>query len=573
MSDMQDPSPPAHPPEARVQTHRGFNAIWLIPLVAAVIAAFLGIRALSQRGETITITFSTAEGLTAGQTHIRHKAVDLGTVRRITLSRDMQHVIVEADMRREADKFLTANARFWVVRPRLNAGNISGLETLVSGGYIEMDPGQPGAAPRTAFTGLEEPPAVRSDEPGRAYVLKADRIGSLSSGSPVFFRDIPAGEVLGYDVHPAERAEDTFINVHVFVRAPYDTFVHEGSYFWNTSGVSVQLGAQGVRLQLESLQAVLSGGIAFDTPPPPRDGPTSPPEAKFPLFNDHDAAISAGFRNRVRLLTYFTGSVRGLAVGAPVELYGIPIGSVTDIQLEFDPTGHNSRVAVHFIVQPERVFGRGGVPNTPVLAIAREMVHSGLRVQLRSANLVTGQMLLALDFFPDDAARTGPIEKKDGVIVLPSEPGGLEGLTSSVSRILQKLQALPLADIGQHLDSTLAGLDAMTNGAGGKHGTGTLAATLKGLQELIRQANAGIAPALARMPKIAEQLQAVLDRTDRLLASTDRGYGASSQVRRDLERLMDQFSDAARSVRLLADYLDQHPEALLRGRTGAAAAP
>ena len=269
----EDTPPPDLLPEARVQTRRGFQAVWVVPIVAALIAIFLGYRAISQRGASITITFSTAEGLTAGQTRIRHKAVDLGTVRRITLSHDMQHVIVQADMRREADPFLTASARFWVVRPRLSGGNISGLDTLLSGGYIEMDPGRPSGPERTSFDGLEEPPAVRSDEPGRSFVLKADRIGSISSGSPVFFRDIAAGEVLGYDVHPAERREDTFINVHVFIRSPYDHFVHDGTYFWNTSGVAVQLGAEGVRLQLESLQALLSGGIAFDTPPPPRDGP------------------------------------------------------------------------------------------------------------------------------------------------------------------------------------------------------------------------------------------------------------------------------------------------------------
>ncbi|HET9018855.1 MAG TPA: MlaD family protein, partial [Acetobacteraceae bacterium] len=380
-------------------------------------------------------------------------------------------------------------------------------------------------------------------------------------------------EVLGYDIHPAERAEDTFINVHLFIRAPYDTFVHEGSYFWNTSGVSVQLGAEGVRLQLESLQAVLSGGIAFDTPAPPRDGPTSPAEAVFPLYDDHSAAISAGFRDRVSFLTYFTGSVRGLAVGAPVELYGIPIGSVTDIQLEFDPSGHNSRVAVRFVVQPERIFGRGTVPNTPPLEVARQMVRSGLRVQPRSANLLTGQMLLAMDFFPDQSAHAASIQEQDGVIVLPSVPGGLEGLTSSVSSILQKLQALPLAEMAQHLDSALAGLDTMTNGPGAKDGLRAVTATLAALQELIRQTSAGIGPALSRMPQISEQMQALLDRASRLLASADAGYGGNSQVRRDLERLMAQFSDAARSVRLLSDYLDQHPEALLRGRSGSAAAP
>lgn len=566
-----DAPPPGPLADARVQTHRGFHIVWLIPIVAALIAAFLGWQAVRQRGETITLTFSTAEGLIAGQTRIRHKAVDLGTVRRITLSPDMRNVIVQAAMRREADRFLTSNARFWVVRPRANAGNISGLDTLLSGSYIEMDPGAPGGAPRTAFTGLEEPPAVRSDEPGRSFVLRADRIGSLSSGSPVFYRDIAAGEVLGYDVHPAERAEDTVINVHVFIRAPYDRFVHEGTYFWNASGVSVQLGAEGVRLQLESLQALLSGGIAFDTPPPPRDGPASGPGATFMLYDDHAAAVSAGFHDRIPFVVYFTGSVRGLAVGAPVELFGIQIGSVTGIRLDLNPDGTQSRVVVHFEVQPERIFGASTSPDASPLATARQLVARGLRVQLHTANFLTGQLLVAMDFFPDQKA--AEVVEQDGAILLPSLPSGLEGITSSLGQILQKVEALPLDEIARHLNDTLTGIDGVTNGPELKTSLRTLTATLAALQELVRTANAGAGPALARLPQIAQDLQTTVDRAQHLLGSAEAGYGGNSQVRRDLERLLDQFSDTARSVRLLADYLDQHPEALLRGRTGASGAP
>ncbi len=581
MSGPEPPAPPAAaPPEARVQTQRGFHVVWLVPIVAALIAAYLGWQAISRQGETIRLTFATAEGLTAGQTRIRHKAVDLGTVRRITLSPDMKTVTVQADMRREADRFLTSNARFWVVRARLTANNVSGLDTLLSGSYIEMDPGRGGGTPRTSFVGLEEPPAVRSDEPGSSFVLRADRIGSIASGSPVFFRDIPAGEVLSYDVHPAERVEDTYINVHVFVRSPYDRFVRQGTYFWNTSGVSVQLGADGVRLQLESLRALLAGGIAFDTPPPPRDGPRSVMNANFPLYDDRGAAISAGFRDRIPFVVYFTGSVRGLAVGSPVELFGIPIGSVTGIRLALDADGTQSRVVVHFEVQPERIFGPGETPTAPPLQTARQLVGNGLRVQLRTANFLTGQLLVALDFFGDQRADTkanaralATVSEQDGAIVLPTLPGGLEGITSSLGQILQKVEALPLDEIARHLNDTLNGIDSVANGPELKTSLRTLTATLAAVQELVRQANAGAGPALQRLPQIAQGLDTAVDRLGKLIGSAEAGYGGNSQVRRDLERLMDQFSDTARSVRLLADYLDQHPEALLRGRTGAAGSP
>jgi paraquat-inducible protein B len=576
MSEPEAPAPPPAAssalPEAQVQTRRSFQIIWLIPIVAAAIAIFLAWRAISERGPTITIGFATADGLTAGQTKIKHKSVELGTVRRIALSKDMSHVVVSAEMGREAERFLTANTRFWVVRPRLSVGGISGLETLFSGAFIEMDPGAPGAAPETHFTGLDTPPAVRWDEPGHSFTLIANRLGSLSSGSPIFYRDIAAGEVLNYEVHPAVRPEEGRITLNVFIRAPYDQFVRTNTHFWNVSGVSVQFGAEGLRLELESLQALLSGGIAFGTPPGSAPGPVVKSDATaFVLYDSEAAANVAGYRDSIPFLVYFKGSVRGLAVGAPVELFGIQIGSVTDIKLDFDPTGSNTRVAVRLAVQPARVFGPTFQAPAQPIEVARTLVAHGLRAQLRSANYITGQLFVAMDFFHD--APPGEAEEQDGAILLPSLPGGLEGLTTSLGQILQKIQALPLEAIAEHLDTALAGVADLTTGTETRQSLRALSATLTSLQALIRETNAGAGPALERLPQIAQTLQAAVDRASRLLASVDTGYGNNSQFRRDLERMMDNFSDAARSIRLLADFLDQHPEALLRGRTGQAGAP
>lgn len=555
-------------PQAQIHARRPFHFVWLIPAVAAVIAGYLAWRTLSERGPTIVISFTTADGLVAGQTKIRHKAVDLGTVRRISLAKDMTHVEVSADMQGEANSYLTEHARFWVVRPRLAVGNISGLETLLSGSYIEMDPGATPGDPQTRFTGLEEPPAVRSAEPGRSFILTADRIGSLSGGSPVFYHDIVVGEVLGYDVKLPAGAANPSIAVHVFIRAPYDQFVHPDTHFWNVSGVSVELGAQGVQLRIASLQAALSGGVAFDTSAEARAAPPSATDASFRLFDDERAAAAAGFHERIPFVVYFSGSVRGLAVGAPVELFGIQIGNVTDIRLEFDPTGRESRVAVRLEIQPERMMQTEQVRAGPPLAVARAMVQRGLRVQLRSSNLLTGQLVAALDFFPN--APAADVRQEGDAVVLPSLPGGLDSITASASDILAKIDALPLDDMVRNLNETLAGVRAVANGPELKQSLQALASTLASVQDLARKTNAEAGPALQRLPDIARGLQATVDKASRLLGSADAGYGENSQFRRDIERLLQQFSDTARSVRLLADYLDQHPEALVRGRAGRA---
>lgn len=567
-ADPQSATPSPNLPEARLHRRHGTWFIWLIPVVAAVISAWLGWRAISERGPRVTIAFASAEGLTAGQTKIRHKSVELGTVSSIDLAPDLSRVVVRADMKREAAPRLTENARFWVVRPRLSAGNISGLDTLLSGSYIEMDPGKPGATEQLAFTALDEPPAVRSDEPGASFTLTAGRLGSISSGSPVFYRDVVVGEVLGYDL-PSDDASGTKpLTVHLFIRAPYDRLVHRETHFWNVSGVSLDLGAQGFTVRLESLQAALLGGIAFGTPR--SVGPPAPPEpgAVFELYDSAASAEAAGFRQRIPFVTYFEGSVRGLAPGAAVEMFGIPIGQVTDVALRFDPDSGASRVAVRFEIQPRRVLTPEQMDVNNPLDVTRMLVARGMRVQLHNANLITGQMVLALEFFPHAAG--APVGREGDAIVVPNVAGGLDSLSSGLTDIVGRLQAIPFDDIGRNLNAALAGAAAVAAGPELKQSLRALAATLASAQSVLGRFDSDASPAIRRLPEIAQSLQTAIDRFGRLAGSADAGYGQNSSFQRDLTRLMEQLTDAARSIRLLADFLDQHPEALVRGRTGRA---
>ncbi len=493
-------------------------------------------------------TFRTGDGITAGQTKVKHKAVDLGTVKGVSLSEDLQHVDVTVDMTATAARTLTEKARFWVVRPRFTPGNVSGIETLLSGSYIEMDPGAtPGGTPQRHYTGLEEPPAIRSGEPGTTFVLKADRIGALGIGSPVFYRDVQAGEVLSSDFDP----NGTGATIQVFVRAPFDKFVHPSSRFWNASGLSVNLGAQGLQVKVASLQAVLSGGVAFDTLGDNADQRGSPANARFDLYHDESAARAAGFNTQIKLLVYFDGSVRGLAPGAPVEINGIQIGTVTDVHLLFDLEGASSRVAVHMEVQPQRFLPPDKIHPEDGMRIAQGLVKRGLRAQLASSNLITGQMLVSFEFVADAPAAEAHQEGDE--IVLPSSGGGgLDSLTSSLTNIAHKLEALPLEQVVRNLSDTLHGTSALLNGPE------------------LRQTLASIDATTRRLPEVAQRLDATLGHADHLLDSATSGYGLDLQFNRDLSRVLAQINDTARSVRLLADYLSLHPEALIRGRTGQA---
>src|SRR5579863_6331599 len=298
MSENDNPSMPV---QASTRHSRRLPVIWIIPIVAIAIGGWLAWNTLSKEGPTITISFDSAEGLQAGQSQLKFKDIVLGTVQSLDLTPDHSRVLAKVSTTRQAEPLLTDTTVFWVVKPRLFAGNISGLNTLLSGSYIGMLPGQTAGKSQREFTGREDPPVLQANVPGHIFLLKANRLGSISLGSPVFFRDLSVGEVLGWDI--ADMA--TSVTIRAFVRAPYDSYVHDESRFWNASGVSLKLSGAGVELQMESLRALVLGGIAFDTPADQAASSVSTAQHVFPLFPDHDAANSASYSRKIPAISYF----------------------------------------------------------------------------------------------------------------------------------------------------------------------------------------------------------------------------------------------------------------------------
>ncbi len=528
-----------------LQRRRRLSPVWAVPIVALLAAGWLAYVTFAEKGPTITISFRTGQGLEAGKTRIKHNDVELGMISKIDLAPDFSHVVVTAVMNRAAATHLNAGTRFWVVRPRIGLGSLSGLETLVSGVYVEMDPGTGEA--NDAFVGLEDPPVVRADVPGREFILTTDKLGSIGPGTPIYFHSVKVGEALGYEI--AASAKN--IAIHAFVRAPYDSFVHDGSRFWNDSGIAVTAGPQGFKLEIESLEAVLAGGIGFDTPEAASATPSSQPGTVFPLFADRDSVSDATYVQRVPFVVEFEGSVHGLEVGAPVEFRGIKVGNVTAIGLVFDPEHDNVRIPVSIDFEPQRVQRVGIGPGAPsagerVLQVMNEMVARGMRAQLRTSSLITGQLVVAFDFFPKlPAAKidfTGPVPR------LPSVPSDMESLTVSVNDLLSRMSTLmdqfgklPLDEVLNDARDVLQSFKAVTDTPEFKGSIRTLDKTLGDADESLRQ-------------------------LDALLASANSGYGGDSQVRREMVDLLRQLQDTAKSVRVLADYLDAHPEALIRGK-------
>ncbi|MBR0651635.1 MCE family protein [Roseomonas terrae] len=559
---MAPDHPQAKITTARVGRSRWLSPIWSIPIVTALIAGYLVWHSYAERGPTITITFRGAEGLTAGQSQLRYRDVVMGTVQDIALSPDLEHVTMTVRTTRAATPLLTENARFWVVKPRLFAGSISGLDTLLSGSYIQVAPAPTASGqPARHFTGLEDPPLLTAQEPGRTFLLQADRIGSISLGSPVFYRDIDVGQVMGWDF--ADMAQS--VTIHVFIRAPFDQYVREGSRFWNASGVSLRMGADGIHLQLESLRALLLGGIAFETPEAARTGRPVAARDTFRLYATQEAANNAAITRRIPVISYFTDSITGLSPGAAVTFQGVRIGEVLGYDLTYDATTNSLRVPVRYEIEPDRIAGSFQVQQRGALENARTLVRQGMRARLVSANLITGQQQIALEMIEN--ATPAEITMENGVIVMPSVPGQFASIMEGVNRVLTAIEGMPWADIGRNVDNTVAGVNALVRGPELRASLTALQGTLTAAEETMRRLDASLQPALRSLPQIMTNLNNTVAQANQLILSTNRGYGSESQFQRDLERMLEQITVAARSLRSLMDQLNRNPESLIRGRS------
>lgn len=556
---MSDRTPTATV-RSRLDRRRRFSLIWAIPIVTALVGTWLAWHTLTERGPLITISFESASGLVAGQSHVRTKDVDMGLVEHIGLSPDLQRVVVTVRMNREAKPLLTNRAQFWIVKPRFFAGALTGLETLVSGSYIALQPSGPGGTPKQHFVGLETPPVLTSNVPGRTFLLQTARLGNITLGSPVFFHGLEVGEVLGWDI--AHMADS--VTLHAFVRAPFDQYVHDTTRFWNASGATVQLSANGLDLKLESLRALLLGGIAFETPNAKPGQPIAGQNHVFMMYGSQQEAEAAGFAYKIRFVSYFSGSVSGLQAGAPVTLRGIPIGEVKNVTLRYDKPTDSVVVAVRYEVEPERIADLKLPAANDLAASLTSLVQRGLRVRVDTTSVITGATELALEIDPHAPRAT--LGEEDGVFVLPVANTGSADIAAAAGALMAKLQAIPFQQIGDNLNQTLAGMNGLVNGAQLRDAVASLHTTLASAQELTTHLNQASGPLVNRLPAIAEQLDSAVRRVNTLAGSMQAGYGRNSAFADDMRRMMLELTDTARSFRVLADLLTRHPEALIRGR-------
>ncbi len=532
-----------------------FSVVWIIPILAAVVAIGIAVQRFLSEGPTINIIFNEAQGIEAGKTFIKYKDVRIGLVTAVELSEGYGRVVVRAKIAKHAAGLMVSDAKFWVVEPRISLSGISGLNTLLSGNYIEFQAGVSSESQST-FLGLEAPPVV-TDQPGRRFVLRATNLGSLGIGSPVYYRRIGVGQVMTYNL----TADGKSVEITVFVNAPYDRYVTAGTRFWNASGIDVTVGADGVDVQTESVAALLAGGLAFATPDFLPPAAPAAENTTFTLFKNRTIAMKEPDPVDRRFALYFNESVRGLSVGAPVVLYGLRVGEVAEVGLTFDAKRNVFRPRVLITFFPDRVVGllneqqrATGKAMTKMSAesrlrfMRRIVEEQGLRAQLRTGSLITGEMYVAFEHFPN--APKVKVDTTKDPIELPVVPGGFAAIEAKLGSILTKIDNMPLDAIGIDVRNAIE----------------TVNQALKDADVLIKRVDAQWVPAGT---KTLEDLQRAIADADRALVNADTTFFAKdSPAPQDLRDTLQEVTRAARAVRILVDYLERHPEMLIRGKPG-----
>ena len=541
-------SAPAH-----VRRSRWPGWIWAVPLAALGILIWLGARFFFTHGEVVSVMFEQAAGVSPQNTQVRYRGVQIGEVKDVALTDDGMHVRVRLSMQRSADRYLRSGTRFWLQSAGGDLSNLASLTSLIGGPSIEMEPG-PGQ-PQRVFVALSRPPAFPTSTAGTRFTLTAAAEGSATRGSSVYYLGLDVGKVTDVQLTGAHQ-----FRYQVLVRAPYDRLVHPESRFYDAGALELSM-SSGLKLQLLSPLALIRGAVAFETPGTAPESAPSPAGSVFTLYTDKSSAELAPQGPQAFFAVDFPEPVGALSAGAPVKLEGFPIGRVTSVELQFDPVSGRLRSPVMLAIDAARLrFSTDASGSDAVLPAAdararlkmalAQLVHRGLRARLAQAPPLVGSEFVSLELVPH--ARAARLDLQASPPQLPAVAGGgLQGLT-------RQLAALPLQQIGANVRDISARARAFADSPQLADALAHLHDTLAGVDQMVQQVRPQVPALISSLRQAAAQLQGVAAAAHQAIGGADEQDG--------LDQAVAELTRTARSVRALADYLQRHPEALLRGK-------
>jgi len=534
MPEQSTTNPAPGLPRVSQRPKRNLGWVWLIPIVAALVGLSILYHSWSKQGPRIFITFQSATGLEAGKTQIRYRDVVVGLVKEIRLTEMRDKVVVEAELNKDAAGMANEATKFWVVKPRIGISGVSGLSTLMSGAYIETDTkhGALGKVTQKQFIGLEEPPSITSDRPGSRFVLRSEDLGSLTVGAPVYMRRVQVGMISSYKLEPGGK----FIETEVFIDAPYDRYVDGSTRFWNESGVDVTLSPDGMQINTQSLVSLISGGVSFGSFGKPRD--LSEVDRTFKLYDNRRAAEVEPQGVAVPITMHFNQPTRGLKVGASVDFNGVDIGIVNSVALDFDLAIGKFFTTVNATLYPERlgaVYQEMNMSRRSLEQLTDSLVimtKRGMRAQLRTSNILTGQLYIVLEDFPN--APKIEIPKAEVPFKMPTlASDDLDKLQQQVAGIVNKLDKIPFESIGNEVNEMIKQIK-MLSATLDKSVVPKLNSTLAQVELAVKNLNGLIAP--------------------------------GSPITASTEAMLEDLRRSLRSLRGLTDSLQTQPDSIITGR-------
>ncbi|WP_039056323.1 intermembrane transport protein PqiB [Enterobacter sp. Bisph1] len=502
--------------EARVQKVRNWSPVWIFPIVTALIGAWVLFYHYSHQGPVVTLITNNAEGIIGGKTTIKSRSVDVGVVERTTLTDDLNHVEITARLNSGMEKLLHGDSAFWVVKPQVGREGISGLGTLLSGAYIELQPGAKGSAPEQ-YTLLESPPLAPPDAKGIRLILDSNKAGQLTAGDPVLFRGYRVGSVETSTFDTQKRT----MSYQLFINAPNDRLVTSNVRFWKDSGIAVDLTSAGMRVEMGSLTTLFGGGVSFDVPEGLELGQPVAEKTAFKLYDDQRSIQDSLYTDHIDYLLFFKDSIRGLQPGAPVEFRGIRLGTVSKVPF-FTKSMQQSlnddyRIPILIRIEPQRIANQFGEdPNMP--EHLKELLKRGLRASLKTGNIVTGALYVDLDFY-NNAPPVGNMHEYAGYPIIPTMSGGLAQIQQRLMDTLDKINNLPLNPMIQQATTTLSESQK----------------TLKRLQTTLDNLNK--LTASQSMQQLPADMQSTLRELNRSMQGFQPGSAAYNKMVTDMQRL------------------------------------
>lgn len=502
--------------EAKVQKVKNWSPVWIFPIVTALIGAWILFYHYSHQGPVVTLITNNAEGIEGGKTTIKSRSVDVGVVESATLTDDLTHVEIKARLNSGMEKLLHSDSVFWVVKPQIGREGVSGLGTLLSGAYIELQPGSKGGEPER-YQLLDAPPLAPPDAKGIRVVLDSSRAGQLSPGDPVLFRGYRVGSVEASTFNPQERT----ISYQLFINAPNDRLVTSNVRFWKDSGIAVDLTSAGMRVEMGSLTTLFGGGVSFDVPEGFELGQPVAERAAFKLYDDQRSIQESLYTEHVDYLMFFKDSIRGLQPGAPVEFRGIRLGTVAKVPY-FVPglrqaLNDDYRIPVLVRIEPERLEMQMG-EDAGIATHLPELLQKGLRASLKTGNLVTGALYVDLDFYPKAEPISG-LREFAGHQVIPTMSGGLAQIQQRLMDTLDKINNLPLNPMLEQATGTLAESQR----------------TMRHLQTTLDNLNK--ITASQSMQQLPDDMQKTLRELNRSMQGFQPGSAAYNKMVADMQRL------------------------------------